>query len=122
MIKNWGGIIESGKDGEEANLELVICGGAVWRGKNAKEQLPPADLGHSAPERESTKDLGWKQAWSVQTIGRMPKWLEHREQGESRRRWVEKAKCTWQPRPPIIKEKDNSGPNTVQWYTKSLAE
>lgn len=50
-------------------------------GKNAKEQPPCADPGHSVPERESTKDLGRKQAWSTQTIERIPKWLEHGEQG-----------------------------------------
>lgn len=64
--------------------------------------------------RESTKDLRWKQAWSVQTTERMPKWLEHSEQEESERRCVEKAKCTLQPRLSIIKGKDNSGPKYSQ--------
>lgn len=51
------------------------------KGKNDKEQPPCADPGHSVPERESTKGLEWEHAWSIQTIERIPKWLERGEQG-----------------------------------------
>lgn len=89
-----------------------------------RNKLPSADLGPSIPERgnsrEGTKDLRWKQAVSVQTTERTPKWREHSEQGERERGVVEKAKVTSQPRLSIIKEKDNSGPKYSQMRCQAI--
>ena len=53
-----------------------------------KKQSPFVDLGQSVSEKENSKSQGPNVETNlvVQATERMPKWLEHSEQGKSKRR------------------------------------
>ena len=77
--RTWGGGIFRPRD----MRRWYVC-----KGKNAKKQPPSVDLGQSVSERENSKSQGPNVETNlvVQATERMPKWLEHSEQGKNKRR------------------------------------